>query len=103
MSESKQTESETSMSSNNHWSWPSRAELPAADVQGPPKPLNVPDTHVPELRDIYEYNGHHWKVYRRVGTFVDVARMDSGPNPCALSDVPIGYVQRYMRRIWPED
>lgn len=100
MSESKQTESETSMSSNILWPWPSRAELPAADVRGPPKPLNVPDAHDPEVGDIYEYSGRHWRVCKLAGVCANFMTIEPG---AYMADVPIGYVQRYMRRIWPED
>lgn len=65
-----------------------------------PQPLDVPDTHVPALGDIYEYAGRHWRVHALADA--NAAFMTVVPGNY-MGSVPVGYVQKYMRRIWPED
>lgn len=69
-------------------------------VREAPKPLDVPDAHAPEVGDIYEYSGRHWRVYKLAGVCADFVTIEPGSR--YMAEVPIGYVQRYMRRIWPE-
>lgn len=67
-----------------------------------PAPVSeTPDTHIPKRANVYEFIGKHWFVG------------EVGNNECCLCEVgspvrnpmivPIGYVQKYMKRVWPED
>ncbi len=74
--------------------------VPLSTVREAPKPLDVPDAHVPEVGDIYEYSGRHWRVHKLADVRADFMSIEPGSY---MAGIPVGYVQKYMRRIWPED
>lgn len=68
----------------------------------PPAPISeTPDTHIPNRADVYEFRGKHWFVCSVSSNECYLGEVGS-PDRAPMV-VPVGYVQKYMKRVWPED